>query len=353
MRRSPHAPAVAHGDSTWSYAELNARANLLAAHLLAQGLRPEERVGVIMEPSNQGMAALLAILKAGGAYVPLDAGWPEPRKLAVLERSGVRRLWVDAEALAAHFELAPVVEVPPRPEHVAEDLEPGPVAVEDSRLAYIVFTSGSTGEPKGVMVEHRSVVNHNVALAARFGLRPGDRMLQFAPLSFDAAAEDLYPPLVVGATVVMRSGLVPAHLMTPYLEETGITLISLPPTYIEEWIRQMESHGQRVPARLRLLAPGGDVLKRETYEAWVRVGGAHAPWLNVYGPTECTITSATCDIPGAEGLGTDATFPIGRPIPRVRVHLLDAHLEPVLPGLPGGVYIAGAALSRGYLGART
>ncbi|WP_223759687.1 non-ribosomal peptide synthetase [Myxococcus sp. RHSTA-1-4] len=351
VRRTPHAPAVAHGDSTWSYAELNARANVLAAHLLARGLKPEERVGVIMEPSNQGMAALLGILKAGGAYVPLDAGWPEPRKLAVLERAGVRRLWVDAEALPAHMDLAPVVEVPPRPEHVAEDVGPGPRAVADSQLAYIVFTSGSTGEPKGVMVEHRSVVNHNVALAARFGLRPGDRMLQFAPLSFDAAAEDLYPPLVVGATVVMRSGLVPAHLMTPYLEETGITLISLPPTYIEEWIRQMEAHGQRVPARLRLLAPGGDVLKRETYEAWVRVGGAHAPWLNVYGPTECTITSATCDIPGAEGLGTDATFPIGRPIPRVRVHLLDAHLEPVLPGLPGGVYIAGAALSRGYLGA--
>ncbi|WP_240359113.1 non-ribosomal peptide synthetase [Pyxidicoccus trucidator] len=351
VRRAPHAPAVAHGDSTWSYAELNARANLLAAHLLAQGLRPEERVGVIMEPSNQGMAALLGILKAGGAYVPLDAGWPEPRKLAVLERSGVRRLWVDAEALSAHFDLVPVVEVPPSPEHVAEDLRPGPRAVADSQLAYIVFTSGSTGEPKGVMVEHRSVVNHNVALAARFGLRPGDRMLQFAPLSFDAAAEDLYPPLVVGATVVMRSGLVPAHVMTPYLEETGITLISLPPTYIEEWIRQMESHGQRVPARLRLLAPGGDVLKRETFEAWVRVGGGHAPWLNVYGPTECTITSATCDIPGAEGLGTDATFPIGRPIPRVHVHLLDAHMEPVLPGLPGGVYIGGAALSRGYLGA--
>ncbi|AEI62072.1 non-ribosomal peptide synthetase [Myxococcus fulvus] len=351
VRRSPQAPAVAHGESTWSYAELNARANALAARLLSQGMQPEERVGVVMEPSNQGMAALLGILKAGGAYVPLDAGWPEPRKRSVLARAGVRRLWVDAEALEAHAGLVPDVEVPPQPAHIAEDLEPGPRHVPASQVAYIVFTSGSTGEPKGVMVEHRSVVNHNVALAARFGLRPGDRMLQFAPLSFDAAAEDLYPPLVVGATVVMRSGLVPAHVMTPYLEETGITLISLPPTYIEEWIRQMESHGQRVPARLRLLAPGGDVLKRETYEAWVRVGGGHAPWLNVYGPTECTITSATCDIPGAEGLGTEATFPIGRPIPRVRIHLLDEHLEPVLPGLPGRVYIGGAAPARGYLGA--
>ncbi|QDE88854.1 non-ribosomal peptide synthetase [Myxococcus xanthus] len=351
VRRSPQAPAVAHGDSTWSYAELNARANALAARLLSRGMQPEERVGVVMEPSNQGMAALLGILKAGGAYVPLDAGWPEPRKRSVLTRSGVQRLWVDAEALEAHSGMVPDVEVPPQPAHIAEDLEPGPRHVAASQVAYIVFTSGSTGEPKGVMVEHRSVVNHNVALAARFGLRPGDRMLQFAPLSFDAAAEDLYPPLVVGATVVMRSGLVPAHVMTPYLEETDITLISLPPTYIEEWIRQMESHGQRVPARLRLLAPGGDVLKRETYEAWVRVGGGHAPWLNVYGPTECTITSATCDIPGAEGLGTDATFPIGRPISRVRIHLLDEHLEPVLPGLPGRVYIGGAAPARGYLGA--
>ncbi|WP_257454347.1 non-ribosomal peptide synthetase [Archangium lipolyticum] len=351
VRRTPDAPAVAHGTTTWSYAELNARANLLAARLLSQGLRPEERVGVMMEPSAQGLAVLLGILKAGGTYVPLDPGWPEPRKRTVLERAGVRRLWVDAAMMEAHSDYAPVVEVPEQPERVPEDLGPGPRTVSDAQVAYIVFTSGSTGEPKGVMVEHRSVVNHNLAIAARFGLRAGDRMLQFAPLSFDAAAEDLYPPLAVGATVVMRSGLVPAHTMTPYLEQEDITIISLPPTYIEEWIRQMEALGQRVPPRLRLLAPGGDVLKRETFEAWRGVGGEHAPWVNVYGPTECTITSATCAIPGAEGVGADATFPIGRPIPRVRFYLLDEHFEPVLPGLPGRVYIGGAALSRGYLGA--
>ncbi|WP_395807785.1 amino acid adenylation domain-containing protein [Archangium minus] len=350
VHRTPDAPAVSHGTTTWSYAELNARANHLAARLVEQGLQPEERVGVVMQPSAQALAVLLGILKAGGAYVPLDAGWPEPRKRAVLERSGVWRLWVDETALHAHEGLVPLVEVPPQPEQVTGETAPGPRTVSSTQLAYIIFTSGSTGEPKGVMVEHRSVVNHNLALAARFGLRPGDRMLQFAPLSFDAAAEDLYPPLAVGATVVMRDGLVPAHQMTPYLEQEGITLISLPPTYIEEWVREMEAQGQRVPARLRLLAPGGDVLKRETYEAWLRVGGTHAPWLNVYGPTECTITSATCDIPGAEGVGTEPTFPIGRPIPRVRVYLLDAHFEPVLPGLPGRVYIGGAALSRGYLG---
>ncbi|OJT18526.1 hypothetical protein BO221_41470 [Archangium sp. Cb G35] len=351
VRRTPEAPAVAHGATTWSYAELNARANLLASRLLERGLRPEERVGVVMEPSAQGLAVLLGILKAGGAYVPLDPGWPEARKRLALERAGARCLWVDAALKEAHEGLVPLVEVPPQPEQVLGELGPGPRPVSGAQLAYIIFTSGSTGEPKGVMVEHRSVVNHNLAIAARFGLRPGDRMLQFAPLSFDAAAEDLYPPLAVGATVVMRNGLVPAHALTPSLEQEDITIISLPPTYIEEWVRQMGALGQRVPARLRLLAPGGDVLKRETYEAWLGVGGAHAPWLNVYGPTECTITSATCAIPGDEGVGTDATFPIGRPIPRVRFYLLDEHLEPVLPGLPGKVYIGGAALSRGYLGA--
>ncbi|WP_375771706.1 amino acid adenylation domain-containing protein [Archangium gephyra] len=351
VRRTPEAPAVAHGFTTWSYAELNARANLLASKLIAQGLRPEERVGVVMEPSAQALAVLLGILKAGGAYVPLDPGWPEQRKRSVLERAGVWRLWVDPALLAEHHGLVPLVEVPPQPARVEEDLGPGPRGVSDAQLAYLIFTSGSTGEPKGVMVEHRSVVNHNLAIAARFGLRPGDRMLQFAPLSFDAAAEDLYPPLAVGATVVMRSGLVPAHAMTPHLEELGITIISLPPTYIEEWVREMEAQGQRVPSRLRLLAPGGDVLKRETYEGWLYVGGMHAPWVNVYGPTECTITSATCDIPGEEGVGTAPTFPIGRPIPRVRFYLLDERFEPVLPGLPGKVYIGGAALSRGYLDA--
>jgi amino acid adenylation domain-containing protein len=351
VRRTPHAAAVAHGAITWSYAELNARANLLAAHLVAQGLKPEEAVGVVMAPSAQALAVLLGILKAGGAYVPLDPGWPEPRKQSVLERAGARRLWVDAVRMEELYALAPLVEVPPEPAHVADDLEPGPRAVSETQLAYLIFTSGSTGEPKGVMVQHGSVANHAVAMAERFGLAPGDRMLNFAPLSFDAAAEDLYPPLSAGATVVMNDGLLPAHTVTQYLEDTGITVISLPPTYIEEWVRELERQGRRVPARLRLLAPGGDVLKRELYEAWVRVGGAHAPWLNVYGPTECTITSATCAIPGAEGVDTAPTFPIGRPIPRVRFYLLDEHLEPVLPGLPGRVYIGGVALARGYLGA--
>ncbi|HLL82818.1 MAG TPA: amino acid adenylation domain-containing protein, partial [Longimicrobium sp.] len=292
VARTPEAPAVAQVDGgAWSYAELNARANRVAAELLAEGLLPEERVGVVMEPSRQAMAVLLGILKAGGAYVPLDATWPEPRKQTILGRAGVRRLLVDASQLRAHAHLAERVRVPEEPAEVPRDLGPGPRGVHDTQLAYIVFTSGSTGEPKGVMVQHRSVVNHNLAIAARFGLGPGDRMLQFAPLSFDAAAEDLYPPLAVGATVVMKNGLMPAHSLSPWLERERISVISLPPTYIEEWVREMQAQGQQVPRVLKLLAPGGDVLKRETYEAWVRQGGGHAPWVNVYGPTECTITS--------------------------------------------------------------
>jgi amino acid adenylation domain-containing protein len=349
--RTPSLPAVARGTQAWSYAELNARANRVALDLVESGLAPEERVGVVMEPSCQAMAVLLGILKAGGAYVPLDATWPEARKQSLLQRAGVRRLLVDASVLEEHRLLAEDVRVAPQPAQVPGELGPGPRRVASSQLAYIVFTSGSTGEPKGVMVQHRSVVNHNLAIAARFGLREGDRMLQFAPLSFDAAAEDLYPPLAVGGTVVMKNGLMPAHSLSPWLEHENITIISLPPTYIEEWVREMEAQVQWVPPALRLLAPGGDVLKRETYEAWVRVGGEHAPWVNVYGPTECTITSATCAIPGAEGVGEAPTFPIGRPISNVRFYLLDRWLEPVPPGQPGRVYIGGVALGRGYLGA--
>ncbi|MGA9525184.1 MAG: amino acid adenylation domain-containing protein [Myxococcaceae bacterium] len=351
VARTPDAPAVSWGDATWSYAELNARANCIARELVSMGLPPESRVGVVMDPSTQAMAVLLGILKAGCAYVPVDPTWPEQRKRAVLERAGVEHLFVDPHHLESHRTLARNVAVPHPPERVRGELAPGPRQVSPTQLAYIVFTSGSTGEPKGVMVQHASVVNHNLAIAKRFGLRQGDRMLQFAPLSFDAAAEDLYPPLAVGATVVMKNGLVPAHAMTPYLEQEGITIISLPPTYIEEWVREMEANGQRVPKALHLLAPGGDVLRKQLWEAWVRVGGEHAPWVNVYGPTECTITSATCDIPGPEGIGEAPTFPIGRPLPNVHFYLLDDHMEPVLPGLPGKVFIGGAALARGYLNA--
>src|SRR5205807_381162 len=117
-------------------------------------------------------------------------------------------------------------------------------------LAYVIYTSGSTGEPKGVQVPHRAVVNHNLGVARRFALGPADRLLQFTPINFDAAGEEIYPPLLSGSTIVIRGELAPIHSFRDSIESERLTVLSLPPAYLAEWVREMEHRGQRVPACL-------------------------------------------------------------------------------------------------------
>jgi aspartate racemase len=193
------------------------------------------------------------------------------------------------------------------------------------------------------------VVNHNTGIAARLGLRPGDRMLQFTPINYDAAGEEIYPPLLSGATIVVRGELVPSQEFRDLIERERLSVLSLPPAYLHEWASDMHRQGLKVPGCVRVVLLGGEKLLPETWRLWQKIGGERIPWLNVYGPTEATVTSALCEI-STEGMGLDTeVLPIGTPVPNAQMYLLDADLEPVLLGLPGEIFIGGAGLAHGYL----
>ncbi|XXF81585.1 amino acid adenylation domain-containing protein [Myxococcaceae bacterium GXIMD 01537] len=352
--RTPDALAVVHEGTRLTYRELDARANQLARLLRAHGVGPEARVALVLEPSVETVVALLGVLKAGGAYVPIAPDAPPERIAFVLADAGARVVLTQGRLLG-QLPTSGLERLALDSEPVREALTKEPDTRPERRLtpdhlAYVIYTSGSTGEPKGVLLQHRGVVNHNLAVAARFGLTAGDRVLQFTPINFDAAVEEIFPPLATGAAVVIRGELVPTSQFAPLVEREGLTVLSLPPAWLHEWVSDLTRRGEPLPRGLRLVLLGGEKILPESLALWRGLGGERIPWLNVYGPTEATVTAAMCQVGGAEGKLDLPVLPIGGPIANVRIHVLDARLQPVPINVPGELYIGGPGLARGYLG---
>ncbi len=343
-RRAPDATAVEGGNERWPYARLEARADALARALLARGAGPGARVGVCLGRSGELAAALLAVLKAGAAYVPLDPAHPPERLAYLLEDSGARLVLADALGDAAL--------PPPRAglerlrvdgALAADDAAPGAPAPDGGArpldLAYVIYTSGSTGRPKGVAVTHRSLVNFVTWYARACELGPGDRVPLLAGLSFDASALELWPALASGASVLVPDDEArsrPGRLLA-WLAAQKASVAFAPTPLAEALLREPWPEG----LALRTLLTGGDALRRRP------ALGLRARVVNLYGPTEATIvaTSAAVD---AEADG--APPPIGRPIANARAYVLDDELAPVPVGAPGGLYVGGEGVARGYLG---
>ena len=347
--RQPDAVAAESEGDRLTYGELDARANALARRLRELGVAPDVPVGICLERSLSAAVALLGVLKAGGAYVPLDPSYPAARLKFFLEDSGAPVLVTETRFAGLPGEGAwktVLVDAVPR----AERGGPAPASgVTPDNLAYIIYTSGSTGRPKGVMIPHRAVVNHACAIRRRFHLGPSDRVLQFAALSFDVAAEEIFPTWAAGAAVLFRSGEVlgPAEF-GGLLETQRPTVINLPSGFWHEWVAELERTGRPLPPALRLVVAGSERVSSERLDWWRRHAREGVRWLNGYGPTEATIT-ATLYEPAAGDLPF-ASVPIGRPISNVKLYVVDGHggLCPV--GAAGELWIGGAGLARGYRG---
>ena len=331
--RAPDAIALRAGDVAVSYRALDDDANRLAHHLIAQGVAPGDRVAIVLPASIPAITAMLAALKCGAAYLPIDPDAPADRIAFLLRDAGVKVAFTDGAAVTAALAGQPATR--PRIAHHPE------------RPAYVVYTSGSTGEPKGVVVPHRAVVNHGRAVARRFELSPGDRMLQFTPLHFDAAVEEIFPVLLAGATTVLHGELIPVDEFSPLIDRLALTILSMPPAYVHAWLSHVEREGGRVPRGLRRVILGGEAILPQTRAMWERLGGDGIPWFNVYGPTEGTVTSSMERLLGP----LDApAIPMGRPIDNVQIFLVDEDLAPVPVRMPGEICLAGLGLAHGYLG---
>jgi amino acid adenylation domain-containing protein len=345
VQRAPDNLAVVFGGQQLTYAQLNARANQLAHHLQALGVRPEVPVAICMERCPEMVVGLLGILKAGGAYVPLDSAYPKERLSFMME---------DARATVLLTQGHMVQSVPQHGIHaVCLDSGWGPIAAKSENnpvtgitaknLAYILYTSGSTGQPKGVMVEHRGLCNAVSWITQTLELSAEDRCLLKTPITFDAAGRELYPSLLTGGGLVIAEA--DGHRDSRYLAETirsaRISIFHCVPSLLQFLVEE--------PAfddclALRAVMCGGEPLPTHVVTRFQH--RSKAKLYNVYGPTETIIDSTfwLCD----EASGRSSSL-IGRPIPNARVYILNSALRPLPIGVTGHLHIGGVGLARGYL----
>jgi amino acid adenylation domain-containing protein len=308
VRDHPDAVALSCGDRLVSYAELDARATELAAGLPRGGV-----VGIRLGRTTDAVAAMLAAWRAGSAYLPLDPDYPEQRLEFMAQDSG-----------------ASVVLTPDGPRSLAE-----PAGTD---AAYVIYTSGSTGVPKGVAVGHPALAARVAWMREDYGLRPGDRIVQFASLSFDTHAEEIFPALAAGA----RIDLLPEGAITLTDHLDGVTVLDLPTAYWHHLVDEIDEIAW--PDTLRLVILGGEQVHEAAVTRWRERFGDRVRLVNTYGPTEGTIIATAADLTGG------GRPPLGRPIGGTRVVLLGPHGEQVPPGSPGELCIGGQGLADGYLG---
>jgi amino acid adenylation domain-containing protein/non-ribosomal peptide synthase protein (TIGR01720 family) len=345
VARSPDAVAVVCEGESFTYADLDARANQLAHHLRDLGVGPETVVGLCVERSPGMLVGLLGILKAGGAYLPLEPNYPNDRLNFMLDDAGARVLVTHAALLdRLPPQDAPVVCLDADWPAIARRPTSAPaVSLDPQNAAYVIYTSGSTGTPKGVVVAHAGFTNKLITLRDDFAVGSGFRSALVISSAFDAAIEQAVLPLVGGGAAVVVSNATreqPAQFWEQVIRDR-VTFLSCVPSYLDSVLRQ-------APHALRLqhLALGGETFTT----GFAREISRHLEvkrLTNLYGPTEATIDAVAFAV---EGEQSGANIPIGRPLPNYRVYVLDSSLGPVPAGVVGELYIAGVGLARGYSG---
>ena len=335
---TPTAIALEYENVQLTYAELNARANVVAERLQALGVGADERVGLYLERSPWMVAAALGVLKAGGAYVPLDPAFPADRLRYMVEDSRMRVVVTQASLRATL----------PAPEAQAIDIDRLPPTASaiptcpatPEHCAYVIYTSGSTGKPKGVEVPHRAVVNFLTSMAHHPGMTASDAILAVTTLSFDIAGLELFLPLSVGARIVLagKNQVADGGALQELITARKVTMLQATPATF----RLLLDAGWQGGPTFKTLVGGEAVPLALARDLAARSGGGA---FNMYGPTETTIWS-TC-----HRFERDLTHvSIGRPIANTTVYVLDGQLHPVPIGVPGELYLGGAGLARGYLG---
>ncbi|MGW2786856.1 amino acid adenylation domain-containing protein, partial [Streptomyces populi] len=349
VRANPAAVALTDGEISLTYGELNARANRLAHALIDRGVGPEQRVALALPRSADQVVAVLAVLKAGGAYLPVDPEYPaariayllrdaRPALLVTTSRTGdlpgaeaVDRLLLDTAGLDGLPDTDP--EVP---------LDPG-------HAAYVIYTSGSTGDPKGVVVTHRNVVRLFGTTEELFRFSAEDVWTLFHSYAFDFSVWELWGPLLHGGRLVVvdhETSRSPGRFLELLARERVTVLNQTPSAFYQLMQADAEAPGTSRSLALRTVVFGGEALEHARLASWYERHPDDAPLLvNMYGITETTVhvTYAALDRSGG------AVGGIGTAVPDLRTYVLDAHLRPVAPGVPGELYVAGAGLARGYL----
>ncbi|MFB7778620.1 amino acid adenylation domain-containing protein [Streptomyces bauhiniae] len=348
--RTPDAPAVVFAGHTLSYAELDARADLLAHRLRAAGVRAETPVAVCLRRDADLVTAVLGVLRAGGTYVPVDPAHPARRRAHILADSGatvlISQSWIRGELPEGTARLVLLDEVPEPAASAPADQSPVAALppLDPAGAAYLVYTSGSTGRPKGVLISHGAIRNRVLWTVREHGLGPGDRVLQKTTVGFDASVWEFLAPLVCGATVVVAADGVPRDpaAMVRAVAEHRITVLQLVPSVLRALVQQP---GLRDCDALRLVFCAGEPLPADLCDRLLAL--LPVTLINTYGPTECAIDVTSWRYDGRE---PGEIVAIGQPIDNTRILVLDPDGGLVPHGVPGELCVAGTGLARGYFG---
>ncbi|WP_399345371.1 amino acid adenylation domain-containing protein [Umezawaea sp. Da 62-37] len=344
-------PAVVCGDEVLSFGELAGRSSLLADHLQAVGVSPDDSVGLFVEPSVDLMVGAWGILFSGGAYLPLSPEYPEERLRYMIADSRTKVVFTSDQLKPRLAELCPPGVLIVTPQDVGSAAPAGslplrsPNAGQD-RLAYVIYTSGSTGKPKGVMIEHRSVVNQLLWLGDEHGLADDKVVIQKTPMSFDAAQWEILAP-GRGATVVMGTPGIyrDAEKLIQVIVENRVTTLQCVPTLLQALL---DTELLSTCDSLTQVFSGGEALSRTLASHFLDVM-PDCELVNVYGPTECTINSSSFVVDRASIDSYPQSIPIGLPARGTTYHVLDDAGDEVLDGEVGELHIGGTQLARGYL----
>jgi len=333
-------PAVISGDEVFSFRELDEWANRVARYLKKQGIEPGDRVGLLLDRSHHTYVALLAVLKVNAAYVPLDAGFPQDRIDYIVNDADVKAI-VTLTVFISNLKHSdpPLIYLDSAQDEIAAEsgarLTEPETGMTASQLCYIVYTSGSTGNPKGVAVDHPSICNFVKVAAEVYGYTEADRVYQGMTIAFDFSVEELWVPLIAGATLVpgKSEGSLVGSELAEFLREKNITALCCVPTLLA-------TLDVDLPA-LRLLLVSGEACPQDLVARWHREGRTI---LNAYGPTEATVTCTWTELKPRKPVT------IGQPLPTYSIVILDPDENEERPnGTSGEICVAGIGLARGYV----
>jgi amino acid adenylation domain-containing protein len=345
---TPDAVAVVFEDQALTYQELNTRSNQLAHHLQALGVGSEVRVGIYVERSLEMLVGLLGIIKAGGAYVPLDPAYPQERLTFILRDAQVSLLLTQQRLISGLIEhQTQIVCLDTDWKHIAQESGTNPVnKVTPDNLLYVMYTSGSTGVPKGVAVEHRQLCNYLHGVLKHLALPSSASFATVSTLAADLGNTMVFAALCTGGClhVLSQERVADSKAMADYFKCHPIDCLKIVPSHLAAL--QTSPDSQSILPR-RLLVLGGEVSRSD----WVERLQAMAPGcaiLNHYGPTETTVGVLTYRVEEHRHAPITSTLPLGRPLANVQIYLLDQHLQPVPIGVQGELYIGGASVARCY-----
>ncbi|MFF3326486.1 amino acid adenylation domain-containing protein [Streptomyces sp. NPDC002889] len=349
VRRHPDAVAAVHAHRQWTYAELNARANRLARALLTRGLGREGVVAVVSERNLNWLAAVLAVFKAGGVYLPIEPHFPAGRIAAALSRAACTLVLTEPgstttldqalHALPAAHRL--FVEEACEEDHADDDLG---IHVTPDQLAYIYFTSGSTGEPKGAMCEHAGMLNHLYAKIDDLQVGEGQVVAQTAPQCFDISLWQLLCALLAGGRTLLveQDAILDVPRFLDRITHGRATVLQVVPSYLEAVLTELERRPRTLP-HLRYVSVTGEALKKELAERWF-TAQPRIHLVNAYGLTE-TSDDTNHDVMDR----APQRILLGRPVNNTRIYVVDEHLAPVPLGAPGVIAFSGVCVGRGYI----